>query len=215
MNKIIPFDKIIKCNTSIYEITSISLDQDITFKEDKSISGEFYLKGTYKIMRTDIDDKEFSYTIPIDIMIGDNYDISNSKIEIDDFNYEVVDDDSIKVHIDLYIDYLEELPIEEFKQEVTEILEDDNRIPREYVEEIEEDINEDKGSEDIHSSLFTKFLDDEDTYSTYKVYIVREQDTLESILEKYNVKKEDLDPYNNLDSLHISDKIIIPYYEKD
>ena len=216
MNKIIPFEKKMKCDTDVYEITSISLEHDISFKEDKSISGEFFIKGTYKMMRTDTMDKEFSYTIPMDIMLGEEYDISDSSIEIDDFHYDIVDDDSILIHIDLLINNLKEVPMEEFQKDVEEILEEENRVPFEYVEEIEEDFKEDAQEDKSEQpSLFTKFLDDEDTYSTYKVYIVREQDTLESILEKYQVKREDLELYNDLEELHISDKIIIPYYEKN
>ena len=50
-------------------------------------------------------------------------------------------------------------------------------------------------------------------YVTYKIYIVKENDTLDTILETYNVDKEELSKYNVLDSIKIGDKIIIPYYD--
>ena len=37
-----------------------------------------------------------------------------------------------------------------------------------------------------------------------------ENDTIESVLKKYGVKKSVLDDYNNLIDLKIGDKIIIP-----
>lgn len=226
MNKIIPFENTIKCDTSIYEITSISLDKDLSFREGSSISGEFEISGTYKMLDTDIKDYGFSKTIPIDVVIDEHYDTSNSTIEIDDFHYEIIDDDSIKIHIDLLLDGLEEIIPEQKNHEILDIFPEEVRInstenvvSNETVQEIIDDIdaidNDDSSDSINNNSLFTKFLDDDDTYSTYKVYIMREQDTLESILEKYNVKREDLEVYNDLENIHISDKIIIPYYEKD
>ena len=53
-------------------------------------------------------------------------------------------------------------------------------------------------------------VDSNDTYVTYYVYIVKEGDTVSSILEKYNVLKEDLEVYNKLDDLNPGSKLIIP-----
>ena len=39
---------------------------------------------------------------------------------------------------------------------------------------------------------------------------MREEDTIEKIMLKYNVSKEVLDEYNNLSNIKIGDKIIIP-----
>ena len=49
-----------------------------------------------------------------------------------------------------------------------------------------------------------------DTYVTYYVYIVKEDDTLNSIMEKFNVSKEKLGIYNDLSDLKKGTKIIIP-----
>ena len=45
---------------------------------------------------------------------------------------------------------------------------------------------------------------------TYKVYIVKEEDTIEKIYEKYKVNRELLEKYNNLNEIKLGDKIIIP-----
>jgi len=49
-----------------------------------------------------------------------------------------------------------------------------------------------------------------ETFKSYTVYILREGDTIESIIEKYKVTKEELLDYNDLSEVKIGDKIIIP-----
>ena len=48
-------------------------------------------------------------------------------------------------------------------------------------------------------------------YKSYKVYIVREGDTIESILDKYGMTRSDLEDYNDLTNIAINDKILIPF----
>ena len=47
-------------------------------------------------------------------------------------------------------------------------------------------------------------------YYTYKIYIVRQGDTYETICNKYNITLDDLKEYNDLNELNVGDKIIIP-----
>lgn len=49
----------------------------------------------------------------------------------------------------------------------------------------------------------------EDT-KIYKVYIVKENDTLEKIIKENNTSKEALSMYNDLENIKLGDKIIIP-----
>ena len=50
----------------------------------------------------------------------------------------------------------------------------------------------------------------------YKIYTVEYGDTLDSIMEKYGVTKEELEKYNDLENLQLGDKLIIPNgYERD
>ena len=53
-------------------------------------------------------------------------------------------------------------------------------------------------------------MDTKETYATYKVYIVRENDSLETILEKYDTTRDALSMYNDLSELKVGDKIMIP-----
>ena len=52
-----------------------------------------------------------------------------------------------------------------------------------------------------------------ETYSTYSVYIVRKEETLESILSKFKITKEELESYNDLKDIGIGSKLIIPMNE--
>ena len=64
-------------------------------------------------------------------------------------------------------------------------------------------------TEDV-KSLFTSFDESTETYSTYKVCIIKENDTIESILLKYNITREVLEQYNDVSDIKIGDKLIIP-----
>lgn len=222
MKKIVPFKKNIIFKTNLSEITSISLENTLHLEEN-SITGEFLLTGEYKMTDTSIDTEKFSYNLPFDITLDDRYLLDNVFIDIDDFYYEIVDSNVLQVNIDVLIDKLEEkkiieelqdqsvkfnkveLPIEEVK-ELEEV--------REIKEDTKEDTKDDKEVETIEetkeiNSLFDNLVDGE-TYATYKVYIIRDGDTIDSILQKYKVSKNDLENYNDLKEIKLGDKIIIP-----
>ena len=55
----------------------------------------------------------------------------------------------------------------------------------------------------------------EKEYSKFKVYIMREEDTLDSILLKYNVKMDEITEYNDVENIHVGDKIIIPIIKNE
>ena len=89
MKQIIPFNKDITLKNKIKELTSISLDNDLTLKGEDLITGNFYLTGSYK---TTEKEETYSYKIPCEIAISDDYDTYNASIDIDDFNYNVNQD---------------------------------------------------------------------------------------------------------------------------
>ena len=64
--------------------------------------------------------------------------------------------------------------------------------------------------------MFSNNALDGDVYVTYNVYILRDGDTLDSIIEKYNITLDELKKYNDLSNLQLGDKLIIPNtYETD
>ena len=178
MNKIIPFNKEIVFNDNIGEITSIKVNDDLIFKDDYTITGELIVEGSHKY--GDIEE-DFSYSLPTTIAVDKKYDTSNSKIMVDNFYYEIINDNTLKVKIDLILENLL------FKEEVKE----------DVIEPIEVDIKEETNTPDKD-------------YSVYRVYVVCEGDTLNKILEKYNITSEELSHYNNIDNIIPGVKLIIP-----
>ena len=64
-------------------------------------------------------------------------------------------------------------------------------------------------NETINNNIFTP-NQDEEKYVTYRVYKVTETDTIDTIITKYNVTKEMLSDYNNIENIMPGDKLIIP-----
>ena len=67
----------------------------------------------------------------------------------------------------------------------------------------------------VMNSIFSAFANTEETYTTYSVYLLRENDSIENIIENYGVTREELSYYNDLDNLNVGSKIIIPTVKKD
>ena len=219
MKNIIPFKKDVIFKTNISEVTSISLENSLNLKGD-IIKGEFIVSGEYKISDKSESVDPFNLNLPFEIVIDEKYDTSKATIDIDDFYYEIVNDNVLRIAIDVLIDKLEEKPlIEEF-----ELI--DETPKRTVLEErcIEEEVIEEKPllqeeKEEVADkieSLFNQFSKDSEVYVTYNVFIVREGDTIESILDKYGIELEELKKYNDLSELKLGDKLIIPNsYEKN
>lgn len=72
------------------------------------------------------------------------------------------------------------------------------------------DTNNDNDNTNIN--IFTP--SQEEHYVTYRVYKVLENDTIDTILTKYNITKEMLADYNNIENITPGDKLIIPTNEK-
>lgn len=71
-------------------------------------------------------------------------------------------------------------------------------------------INNNNNNNNENNNLFASF-ETADTYTAYRVYLIKEDDTIDTILKKYNVTKDDLSAYNDLSDIKFGDKIIIPY----
>lgn len=232
MKQIVPFKKELPFKTKVSDITSISLERDIKVTDEGVITGTFYITGDYKMNEGSINREKFSFDLPFDITLDPRYDISTVNTDIEDFYYDIKNEDTLKVNIDLFIeaDYLPE-PIEDKKeeeQEVEKVIE--NNKDEELVDVIElndrsttidkvdtdrtnvmdnNKIEEDSDSSSIEQDLFSN-LDNTETYTTYYVYIVKEEDTIDKIITRYSITKEDLEYYNDITDIKVGDKIIIP-----
>ena len=235
MKQIVPFKKELPFKTKVSEITSISLEREINVEEEGIITGVFHITGNYKMNEGSINRDEFSFDLPFDITLDPRYDISTVKTDIDDFYYDVINSDTLSVNIDLFIE-AEYLPEDVTKEEdildekaeaeeieevrVEELKNDDVKEDIQVLEEKKEEIMGKIGTEEIKeetrdndnitaSDLFSN-LDDSETYTTYYVYIVKEEDTIDKILVKYSISKEEFENYNDITNIKPGDKVIIP-----
>lgn len=220
MKKIIPFKKDIIFKTNISEITSISLENTLSKNGDNNIRGDFTISGEYKVADESIHIEQFSYDLPFDINMDDKYNLSNCIIDIDDFYYEIINSNVLSINIDVLIDKIEENILEKLDnveeerimplQKEEQIIDEERCIePEDLLEEVNIKREELPIPSEI-SSVFDTIDSYKETYKSYKVYIVREGDDLEYILEKYATTKEIMDQYNDLKELKPGDKIIIP-----
>ena len=247
MKQIIPFKKDLLFKTKVSEITSISLEHSIAIKNSEKISGEFHITGDYKMTEASINRENFNFKIPFDIELESKYIPSTLTIDIDNFYYEVVNNEALQVNIDLYIEgekekeekiievppateQPKEMNIEIPNLEKTEIT--SSFFPENKEEHLEKSSSEEREEKLIPEitppqkdtiifeeeqqktskkefNLFEN-IDNSDTYVTYYVYIVKEQDTIDSIMKKYNIDKESISLYNNLEEIKPGMKLIIP-----
>lgn len=249
MKKIVPFKKEIVFKTNLSEITSISLEHTLHVAngDENLITGEFIVSGDYKIADSSINTESFHFDLPFDINLDEHYLLDHITVDIDDFYYEIINNNVLVVNIEVCIDKLQEKPLlEEVKRVITELPKEEvieeikePAIEKERLEEIREkeddemeevvpipveteeevkavcnELSETKPEERITTkqieSLFDSLDDSAETYSTYHVYIVRDGDTLEGIIQKYGTSLEELEPYNDLQELKLGDKLIIP-----
>lgn len=233
MKQIIPFVKDISLAPKIYEVTSIALEHNLKMENSDSVVGSFTVSGKYRINNISINEEVFEENIPFDITLDSKYDASKVTIDIDDFYYEIINDEFLRVHIDVLVDNLVyekekvEKPAEIIKEEREEIstvinernddLMNDNVNLSDKKEDTlirEEDAKTSKKDEeresDITNKIETGLFDKEEKYITYKVHIVRDTETIDEITTKYNVSKEELEKYNDLNNIVLGTKIIIP-----
>jgi hypothetical protein len=219
MKKIIPFSKELEFDTKIYEVTSISLEHSLQMRDKDRISGEFVLSGEYRINDISINKEAFNYNIPFNIELDERYITNNVNVDIDDFYYEVIGDKILKVNIDVLVDGLEIIEKEEeYMGELEEVREDEPEEVMDLFKEVDSkvvpvDIDPDLPKE--LQPILDTFDEKNETYVTYHVHIVRDNDNVESICLKYNISKDDLSNYNDLSEIKLGDKLIVPAYNNE
>lgn len=245
MKKIVPFKHEATFKTKISEVTSISLEHTL-HKEENSIIGEFIVSGDYKISDTSTTTEYFNLNLPFEIDLDERYDMKDAVIDINDFYYEILNDDKLIINIEVVIDEINEKIVEVKKQivslepEIEREVEIVNMEPEKQGEVIEKpEVLEEpvikkesntKKTDVVKEEVVTKNDRNEVSevvenlmnvesetleYTTYHIHIVRDGDTLDSILEKYSITSETLSLYNNLSELKIGDKLLIPANESN
>lgn len=228
MKKLVPFKKEIIFKSNLEEITSISLEHSLNIEDEHLISGEFIISGEYRMNDNSVNTEAFSFNIPFDIHMDEKYVLDKAIIDINDFYYEIINSKVLEVNIEVSIDKLEEKLIEEielideprvvhyFEEESPKednAYEEDKIESKEETERITEmeNIKEENRcvEEEGVKSLFDSVTHEEE-YATYKVCIVREGDSIENIMNRYSITKEQIELYNDLNDVKIGDKLIIP-----
>lgn len=226
MSQTIQFKKSCTMETYVADITDISVSHDYKVLDD-TIEGYFDVSGLYKITKSSVQSEEFMFSIPFTIAISSLIDKDSIDLTIKDFNYSV-ERDILSLVIDLNMDYEEmavdddsaddvlksieeEVPImdDELEEDVSDDLEiEEEEKISEIMGENKEELGQDVTEKEINSILGS-FEETNDFYK-YKVYIMRKEDTIESVAIKYNVSLNDLAEYNNISNINVGDKIIVP-----
>lgn len=109
--------------------------------------------------------------------------------------------------------------VQEIKEEPEEINEEDEDEEVEEKEPEEMDTQENlerdvtitpSVDESDATEVILKTIDKEEKYITYHVYVCEEDDTFESISEKFKTTKEEIREYNDIADIEYGRKIIIP-----
>lgn len=280
MKKIVPFSKEISFKTRIAEITDIEITHNLEKTPFNTIDGNFLVNGSYKMTDASVIEEKFSYTLPFTIEVDEKYDLADCKIKISDFFFEIMNEDTLKVHVEVELSDVdlkkEEISIEESliadedsedpvercydheddEEEKEESMEELDTLEEPNIMEESDTLEEERPSEqsgaDVESQeeipqpidildqelpialekiptekitsasntsnassksisdIFPSVNNEEDTFQAYYVYIVRENDTLDSILSKYHVTRDEVSEYNDLNDLKIGSKLVLP-----
>ena len=224
MNQKIEFKKDCMLKTYVSSITDISLTHDYKILDD-TIEGYFDVTGSYKVTMSSVETEEFMFTIPFTIALSSLIDKDTIDLKLSDFNYSVEKD---VLHLKMFLDMdYQEIEIKEDtedNEEIDNMINDlmdkesttDIKSPSEFHNEVmldnvidskEEVSTKEKVSDKNFNTIFNEVK--ESNFSKYKVYIMRSEDTLESILVKYNVTMDEIKEYNDIDNINIGSKIVI------
>lgn len=217
MKNIIPYEKEITFDTKIAEITSISLEYNAKV-EGNAIVGEFVVSGDYKAHEVSVNKDNFKYNLPFTVELGENIDLESVKHDISDFTYDIIDNNKLRVKIDFLVEANEkkeeeiipEINEDDLDEKITELLDDSLRDDNEVKEEIVEEKNNE--NEIRVMSNINEFTD---TFVTYHIHIVKEEETIESICQAEHISKDILMEYNELTNVNVDDKIIIPEIDNE
>ena len=256
MKQIVTLEKEIAFKTMVGEISSISLEPDLSFINDSEIEGNLIISGTYKMTEASTIEEDFNYKVPVEIMLTTSLEEETRGVDINNFTYAIVNEEALQINVELIIEGLEKIEVEEESEEednsdVRDISDEEDDSTREEIEvltteesakeelpsfeeveelpsleniaikeevpvmmeeaiEVEPTMKEDTNNKQVMDSIFSAFANTDETYSTYSVYILREDDNLEEVMAKYNTNREVLSEYNDLDNLKVGAKLIIP-----
>ena len=164
MKKLINYKKEIPIEDSVSSITSISLE--CIYNEDRNnVDGQFIIEGSYKTHELSLNKKDFKFELPFTNEL-ENYKKETASVEIEDFTYDL-EDNNLIIDIDYELSYEDEEIQEEFNEEeferflsehevdVVSFKEDENIIEPE-----EKSINEDNSVRLVEEIIIPEKVED-------------------------------------------------------
>ena len=231
MKSVIPFTKELEFATKVSEITSISLEREFVLK-DGNVEGNMMVTGEYRSHEVSVNLIPFSFKIPFSIALSENVIDDSVSLEISDFAYDMVDDNKIKVHIELELEFKEEEKDEDDEEDTRQVI-DESDVLISMMENNEDSVDDSNGNEEIVEESVEEISNDSvndipmenpvleskpflqtevsDEYMTYHIHILKEGETLETLCAMYHVTGSFISEYNDISNLTTGDKILIPF----
>lgn len=232
MNEVYTLDRDFLFKSKIFEITSISVEQN--FKVDgSSIYGDFIVSGSYRLHEISINKEDFSFKVPFKHDLPSNINLYTVKLDISDFSYNFNNLDELSVHIEYIVTAEEGVKVFESEEKLDDFLNEQKKqdvdivdlrsepvdLPNEIIMPIAKDEKEisttptENKQDKIDENMIINSINDKDEYVLYHVHTVGISDSIESITKKYNISVNTLKEYNTFDTLELNMKLIIPNEE--
>lgn len=229
MKSIVPYTKEIEFKTKIAEICSISLEHELNIMENE-IEGNFIVSGEYKSHEVSVNKEPFHYKLPFTLEVTEDIIKDSIDFEITDFTYEIIANATLKVNIEFCVTAEEMEKVEE--AEIEDVLEEPEIERKEEAEDIRESVmeeikelfpeeeeekketKEERLEEESETIILNAMEEKETEFATYHIHIVNNSDSLESICSLYNTDSNTLKEYNNIESINVGDKLIIPCFDE-
>ena len=220
MNCTIPFKKELEFKTTLGKIVSVSLEHEYTINED-SLLGNFLVTGEYKTHELSVNNEPFSFEVPFEVSLPEKLNKDTLNMDIDNFTYKVIEPNKIEINIEFTLKgekKEEEDPLELIndnnerttEETKTEELNDNHSESNLVEEETKKELRIDDEKQDNILSIASK---SEETFVTYHIHLIKENETIESIMTQYQVSKDTLENYNDLSKFNLGEKLIIPCNE--
>ena len=217
MNEAHVLDKEFLIKSSIYEITSISIEDNHDINGSK-IEGEFIISGDYRLHEISINKEDFCFKLPYTHELPSNINLDTVELEITDFNYEFNNNDELKVHVEYILTAEEGIKLFESEAELNKFLDNNDaeiidlkestRAQNEVL--LPETKEETEIPSKIDENMILGSINEEEKYVKYHIHTVTMNDSIESITKEYNISLNTLKKYNTFENLELNMKLLIP-----
>lgn len=164
--------------------------------------------------------EDFSYDIvdKTSLKVNIEYSLTAEVKEKKEELFERVDENELENELEFIDEFLETeklpepVPVEEKEDEREDIVKEElQNVKEDIKEEVKEEPQEEERlTEAEEKTIMDTIKTSDDTFVTYHIHIVKENETMESIASIYSVPASIISEYNNIDNLTVGDKVLIP-----